>query len=112
MEIYEIVVLTFSMSNKHCRKQFIEKIFLLADVQPDILLGMLLLNKNDANVDLQVQDLSWRSYAIGDVFSTTRRVGLIKKKEFATLAIDPEHKGIVVNVTAFRIDWANEMHPS
>lgn len=39
-EIYEMIVSTFSVSHKDDRETFFEESLFLADVQPDIVLGM------------------------------------------------------------------------
>ena len=43
---------------------------------------------------------------------TIRQVELIRKKEFALAALDPEHKVFVVHVAALSIDLGNKMHLS
>ncbi len=45
------------MLNKDGRARFFEESFLLANVKPDIVLGMLFLTMNNVDVDLQVWDL-------------------------------------------------------
>ncbi len=57
LETYEIVVSTFSVSDKDGRERFFEKSFLLADVSPDIVLGMPFLTMSNADIDFQTQDL-------------------------------------------------------
>ncbi len=57
LETYQMVVSTFFMSNKDGKERFFEESFLLADVKPNILLGMLFLTINNANVDFQARDL-------------------------------------------------------
>ncbi len=42
---------------------------------------------------------------------TTRQVELIKKKEFAAVALDPEHEAFIVHVAALSIDSDNKVHP-
>ncbi len=51
LETYEMVVSTFSVSDKDGRERFFEKSFLLADVSPDIVLGMPFLTMSNADVD-------------------------------------------------------------
>ncbi len=104
-----MVVSTFSVLNKDGRKRFFEKSFLLADVKPDIVLEMPFLTMNNADVDFQAWDLS---YTTGDIFPTTRRVELIGKKKFATVALDPEYEAFVVHVAALSVDLDDEVHPS
>ncbi len=112
LETYKIVVSTFSVSNKDGRERFFEESFLLADVSPDIVLGMPFLTMSNADVDFQARDLQWRSYTTGKVFPTTRRVELIGKKEFAAAALDLEYEAFVVYIAALSVDLGNKMHPS
>ncbi len=57
LKTYGIVVSTFSMLDKYGRERFFEKSFLLADVKPNIVLGMLFLTMSNANVNFQSRDL-------------------------------------------------------
>ncbi len=107
-----MVVSTFSVSDKDRRERFFEESFLLADVRPDIVLGMPFLNVSNADIDFQARDLQWRSYTIEEVLSTTRRVELIGKKEFATAALDPKHEAFVIYVATLSVNAGNEVHPS
>ncbi len=62
LETYGMVVSTFSVSDKDGRERFFEESFLLADVKPDVVLGMPFLTMSNADVDFQARDLQWRSY--------------------------------------------------
>ena len=53
LETYEIVVSTFFVSDKDRREKFFEKSFLLADVNPDVVLGMLFLTMSNVDIDFQ-----------------------------------------------------------
>ncbi len=112
LETNGMVVSTFSVSDKDGRERFFEESFLLADVKPDVVLGMPFLTMSNADVDFQARDLQWRSYTTGDVLLTTRRVELIGKKEFAAAALDLEHEAFVVHVAALSVDSDDEVHPS
>ncbi len=57
LETYEIVVSAFSIFDKDDRKRFFEKSFLLADIKPNIVLGMLFLTMSNINIDFQARDL-------------------------------------------------------
>ena len=82
----------------------------MANVKPEIVLGMFFLTISNADVDFQVWNLQWRSYTIGDVFPTTRQVKLIGKKEFAAAALNPEHKTFVLYVAALSVDLGDGVH--
>ncbi len=45
------------MSDKNDRERFFEESFLLADIKPDIVLGILFLTMKNADGDFQVQNL-------------------------------------------------------
>ncbi len=107
-----MVVSTFSVSDKDGRKRFFEESFLLADVSPDIVLGMPFLTMSNVDVNFQARDLQWRSYTTGKVFPTTRQIKLIGKKEFAAAAFDSEHKVFVVHIAALNVNSGDEVHPS
>ncbi len=49
--MYEMVVFIFFVSDKDGRERFFEESFLLADVKPDVVLGMLFLTMSNADVD-------------------------------------------------------------
>ncbi len=57
LEIYGIVVSTFSMSDKNDRKRFFENSFLLVNTKPDVVLGILFLNMSNVDSDFQAWDL-------------------------------------------------------
>ncbi len=52
-----MVVSTFFILDKDCRERFFEESFLLADVKPDVILGILFLIMSNADIDFQAQDL-------------------------------------------------------
>ncbi len=57
LETYGIVVSNFSVLDKDGKERCFEENFLLADIKPDIVLGMPFLTMSNADVDFQTQDL-------------------------------------------------------
>ena len=57
LETYGMVVSIFSLLDKDGWKTFLEEGFLLADVKPNVVFGMLFLTMSNANVDFQAQNL-------------------------------------------------------
>ena len=112
LETYGMVVSTFFVPDIDVKERFFEENFLLADVKPDIVLGMPFLTMNNVNVDFQAQNLQWRSYTTGDILPTIRRVKSIGKKEFVAATLDSEYETYVVHVAALSIDLSNEVHLS
>ena len=56
METYGIVVSIFSVLDKDGRERFFEESFLLADVKPNIVLGMHFLTMSNADIDFQARN--------------------------------------------------------
>lgn len=110
LDIYEMVVATFSVNNKANGVRFFEDIFLLANVSLKILFGMFSLTLSNADIDFLDQKLRWRSYINQKTLLIIRHVKLIQKKEFAALALDPEYDTFVVYVTSFSSTPFN-IHP-
>ena len=52
LDIFEMVVTAFSVRNKVNWVKFFKETFLMANVSPEIVLGMPFLTLSDANVDL------------------------------------------------------------
>ena len=57
LKTYEIVISTFSVSNKDGKKRFFEKSFILADVNLDAMLEILFLTISNADIDFQARNL-------------------------------------------------------
>ena len=57
LEIYKMVVAVFSITNQANKVRFFEKIFPVANVSPDMVLKMLFLTLNDANINFPKREL-------------------------------------------------------
>ncbi len=112
LKTYGIVVSTFSVLNKDRKERFFEESFLLADIKPDIVLGIPFLTMSNADVDFQARDLQWKSYTTRNILLTTRQVELIRKKEFVAATFDLEHEAFVVPIIALTVDLGDEVHRS
>ena len=100
LETYGMVVAAFSVTNQANKVRFFEEIFLVANVSPDVVLGIPFLILSGADVKFLKRELWWRSYTIKEVLPTTKRVKLVEKKEFTAAALDPEYKTFVIYVTS------------
>ena len=74
----------------------------MANVSPEVVLGMLFLTLSGADIDFLGRDQ--------EALPTTRRVELVRKKEFAAAALDPEHETFVVHVAS--LTSSAGVHPS
>ena len=98
LETYEMVVATFLVEDKTNRVKFFEETFLVANISPKVVLGMLFLTLGSADVDFLGRELRWRTYTTKEALPTTRRIELVGKKEFTAVALDLEHETYVVHV--------------
>ncbi len=57
LKTYGLVVSTFFVLDKDGRERFFEESFLLADVKPDLVLGILFLTMSNADIYFQARDL-------------------------------------------------------
>ena len=100
LDTYGMIVAAFSVEDKANWVRFFEKTFLVANVSPEVVFGILFLTLSGADVDFSGRELRWRTYTIKKAFPTTRRVKLVGKKEFVAIAIDPEHENYIVHVAS------------
>ncbi len=100
------------MSDKDSKERFFEESILLTDVIPSIVLRMPFLTMSNDDVDFQAQNLQYKTYTTQDALPSTRQVELIRKKEFATTAFDPEYQAFVVHIATISIDSVDKVHPS
>ena len=96
LDTHGMVVAAFSVEDKANRVRFFEEIFLVANVSPKVVLGILFLTLSGTDIDFSGQELWWRIYTTKEALPTTRRVELVGKKEFAAAAFDLEYETYVV----------------
>ena len=112
-ETYGIVIAAFSVTDQADRVRFFEETFLVANVSPDVVLGMSFLTLSGADIDFPKKELWWRLYTIEEVLPTTKQVELVKKKEFAAAAFDSEYETFVVHVDSLEsLSQESDVHPS
>ena len=110
LDTYGIVVAAFSVTNKANWVRFFEEIFLVANVSPEVVLDMSFLTLSGANVDFLDRELRWRTYTIEEVLSTIKCIELVGKKEFAAVALDPEHETFIIHVASLNL--VSGIHPN
>ena len=104
LETYRMVFAAFLVEDKVNRVRFFEETFLVANVSPEVVFGMLFLTLSGADVDFLGRKLRWGTYSIEKALPTTRRIKLVGKKEFAATALDSKHKSYVVHVGSVSFD--------
>ena len=114
-EIYGMVVAIFSVTDQADKVKFFEETFLVANVSPDVVLGIPFLTLSDLDVNFSKRKLWWRSYTIKEAFPTDKRVELVGKKEYAAATLDPGHEPFVVHVSfleSLSSTQEDDIHPS
>ena len=86
------------MEDKFGRPKFFHKIFLVADTNFEVILGMLFLKLSNVDVLLGKGTLTWWFYITNKALSTNKQVQLINLKEFVITALDTDNKTFVVYV--------------
>ena len=115
LETYGMMVMAFSVTDQADKVRFFEEIFLVANVSPDVVLGMLFLTLNGVDIDFLKKKLQWRSYIIKEALPTTKQVELVGKKEFTAAAFDLVHETFVVHVVFLKScssTQEGDVHPS
>ena len=87
------------MENKFGRPRFFQKTFLVVDNKFEVILGMLFLKLNNANVLFGEKILIWRSYTTNKVLFTSKQVQIIDKKNFVIVALDTNSKIFIIYMT-------------
>ena len=98
LDTYGMIVTTFSVVDKANWVRFFKETFLIANVSPEVVFGMLFCTLSGVNIDFSGQKLRWRIYTTKEAFPTTRYVELIGKKEFAATAFDLEYETYIVYI--------------
>ena len=101
LDTHGMVIAAFLVVDKANRVRFFEKTLLMANVSPEVVLGMLFLTLSNANNDFLGRELRWKTYTTEETLPTTRHVELVEKKEFAATVLDPEHETYIVYVASF-----------
>lgn len=60
------------------------------------------LSLNNANIQFDIEELTWRSYTVAKAIFTTSQIQLINKKIFAKVALDKNSETFVVHMTVLK----------
>ncbi len=104
LETYSMTSASFSLQDSLGRVWFFEETFLLADTSIKVVLGMLFLALNNANILFGTEELTWRTYTVVEALFTTSRVEFIDKKEFTKVALNGKSETFVIYVIVLDID--------
>ena len=74
LETFRMVIADFQVEDKGGRPRFFQKIFLVADIKFEVVLGMLFLKISNANVAFGEGTLMWKFYTINEALPTIDQV--------------------------------------
>ena len=86
-----MIVAVFALIDKANKVIFFENIFLVVNISPEVVFGILFLTLSSTDVDFSGRELWWRTYTIKKALFITRRIKLVGKKEFAVVVYDQKH---------------------
>ena len=107
LDIYKMVVTAFSMMDKANQLRFFKKTFLVANVSPKVIFGILFLTLSGIDIDFLGRKLRWKIYTTKKTLSTTRRVKLVGKKEFTAAVFDLEDEIFVIHIVSVKREVAH-----
>ena len=79
LDTLEIVIADYSVKNKLKKVRFFQEIFLLANIDLEVVLGMLFLTFSKADIQFAEQELDLRTYTTTKTLPITRKVEIIDK---------------------------------
>ena len=112
LDTFEMVIADCSVKNKLGRVRFFQETFLLANIGLEMVLGMLFLTFSKADIRFVEQKLVWGTYTAAETLPTTRKVEIIDKKEFASVALNANNETFVAHKAALAEPTTMPIHPS
>ena len=86
------------MEDKGGRPRFFQEIFLVADTQFEMILGMSFLKISNADVLFGKGTLTWKSYITNKALLTTKQVQLVNPKEFVIAVLNADSETFVMHM--------------
>ena len=83
----------------------------MANISPEVVLGMLYLTLNYADIDFLGRELWWETYSTKEALPTIRRIKLVGNKEFTAAALDLEHETYIVYIGLVRFNASPSSSP-
>lgn len=75
---------------------------MLANISIKAILGILFFSLSNANIQFNGKKLIQRLYTIAEALSTTRKIEIINKKDFAKIALDNHFETFLVHIAALK----------
>ena len=76
----------------------------MANISPEVVLGIFFLTLSGVDIDFLDWELWWRTYTTSKALLTIRRIEPVDKKQFVAAALNPESKTFIIHVTSLSSD--------
>ena len=98
LETFGMMIADFQVEDKGGKPRFFQKIFLVADIKFEVVLGIPFLKISNANVAFVEETLTWKSYTTSKALPITKQVQQVDLKEFVIVALDADSETFIVHV--------------
>lgn len=112
LKTFDMVLASFQVEDKLERACFFQETFLVTNTSIEVILGMLFLVLNNADVGFAQKELTWKSYTTSETIPTTRRIKIIDRKEFARVTLNPDEKAFIVYIAFLSFKFRVVIHPA
>ena len=93
-----MVITDFQIEDKTSKPRFFQKIFLMIDIKFEVILEILILKINNANISFSEETLIWKTYTTNEILSITWWIQIVDLEEFIIAALDVGNKMFVMYV--------------
>lgn len=100
LQTFKMVLASFQIEDKFGQARFFQELFLLANINVEMILGIFFLTFSNAKILFAEQKLIQRFYSIAEALLITKQVKIINKKEFTKIALDTELETFVMYIAA------------
>ena len=112
LDTFEMVIADCSVKDKLRRVRFFQETLLLANIGLEVVVEMLFLTFNGADIRFVEQKFVQRTYMATEALQTTRRVEIIDKKEFVAVVFSADNEIFIVYVAALAEPIIISIYPS
>lgn len=99
--MFEIVLAMFKIEDKKEKFCYFDKIFLLANFIINVVLMMLFLSFNNVKMNFLELKIFFKNLHSYKSISIIKKVKLVKKKQFATIALNLKKESYIIYIVRF-----------
>lgn len=107
-----MVLANFKVDNNLGKSLFFQKIFWLANISMEVILDILFLTLNNANMLFAKRDLTWKLYIPAKALLITKQVQIISQKEFTATFLNLDKKVFIVHIAFLGLSLKMSIYPA